>query len=286
VELRKGVLGFRFFGSVDTFVYSDEDLRPTWETEEDYRLTVEHRRQLCVHLAAHAAVSHVGGAWVYMLAVPGVGVRSWTTSERKETDLGKIWGLCSTSDFYCNWMEWNRASQRFLVNRYGWEAEIEREYEHLTMPRDPQLNVVNMFPNGVPTKDEFMASRRREARSQACGYLAGHIADGITVGKTATEALRLCDRRDTQDVGASDIVVAQAIAGLLPPGEYESAVRFTEEALGRPKVWRKVQRVATKLEQLGLIEDDECEIQLHEWLPDPEPGWPPGPGQTITKQGP
>jgi len=265
---------YRFLGSTDNFFYSDDRLRPTWKRRRGYRLTAEHRRQLCVHLAAHAAVSHMGGSWVYILAVAPVGVRTWTISDRKVRSLGKIWGVCSTSDFYCSHLEWDEDRQSYLANREAWEAEIESSHESLMQMRMQADSVAS----GFPTLDEVLAEHQRVTRAQACGYLAGHIADGITAGMEATEALRLCDRRDTQYVGPSDIAIAQGLTALLPPGEYEHAVRLTEEALRRPEVWEAVQLVAVELEKFGLLEGDECETDFHELLPSPADGWPYAPG--------
>jgi hypothetical protein len=270
--------GQRFFGSTDTFIYCDERFRPSWEPSQDYRLTAEHRHQLCVHLAAHAAISSLGGAFVYMLAVPGVGVHSWTIDERKSDVTEQIWARCSTSDFYCNYIEWDSDGQIYTANRAQWEKNLEQDYESRTSPRDPQQTVVGTFSKDDVSIDTFISEQRRQVRTHVCGYLAGHIADGITAGMSAAEALKLYDRRDTQRVGKSDIVVARGLAALLPPGEYENAIRVTEEALRRSEIWHAVIRVAEQLEQLGLIESDECEIDLDEWLPLDVEDWPPAPG--------
>jgi hypothetical protein len=100
----------------------------------------------------------------------------------------------------------------------------------------------------------------------------------------ATEALRLYDRRDTQTVGMSDIVSAELLTDLLPPGEYEHAVRLTEEALRRPEVWAAVQQVASELEQLGLIEGDPCEGDALDLFPAGGQGWPPAPDRADRPQ--
>lgn len=271
---------YRFGGSTDSFVYSGDRLRPTWSPRRGYRLTAEHRHQLCVHLAAHAAVSNMGGAGVYMLAVSPAKVRSWTIGDRKSQSLGRIWGVCSTSDLYCSHLAWDEISQTFMADRDGWEAEIESRHESLMRMRMD----ADSMTSGFPTLDEFLADNRRVVRAQACGYIAGHIADGITAGMGATEALRLYDRRDTEYVGASDIAVAQGLTDLLPTGEYENAVQLTEAALRRPEVWAAVQRVASELEQLGLIEGDACEGDAHDHLPDMEQDWPPAPGQADLPQ--
>ena len=283
-EPDKTPFGYRFFGSVETFVYCDERFRPTWEPPKGYRLKAEHRTQLCVHVAAHAAVSQIGRAWVYMLAVPPAGVRSWTISERKTASLGKIWGLCSTSDFYCHYLEWDRDRQMYVADRESLEYGLNRNYEdYLHEHLNPRAGrkVLNPFSGGAPTLDEFLADHRRVFRAQACGHLAGHIADGIAAGMTADEALTLYDRRDTQYVGESDIVVAQGLAGLLPPGEYENAVQVTEEVLRRPDVWQSVIQLAEELEKFGLIEGDECEADLRELLPEDTGDWPPAPDHTL-----
>jgi len=271
---------YRFGGSNDSFVYSGDRLRPTWSPRRGYRLTAEHRRQLCTHLAAHAAVSNMGSAWVYMLAVAPVRVRSWTIGDRKVQSLGRVWGVCSTSDFYCSHLAWDEGSQSYMADRDGWEAEIESRHESLMRLR---MNADSMTRD-FPTLDEVLAEDRRVMRAQACGYLAGHIADGITAGIGADEALRLYDRRDTQYVGVSDIAVAQGLTDLLPAGEYENAVRLTEAALRRPEVWAVVQRVASELEQLGLIEGDPCEGHAHDHLPEREQDWPPTSGQADLPQ--
>jgi hypothetical protein len=277
---------YRFLGSTDDFVYSDDRLRPTWRPRPGYRLVAEHRRQLCIHLAAHAAVHSMGGAWVYMLAVAPAGVRSWTSSERKTGFLEKIWGVCSVSDYYCRHIQWAPDSQRYVANREFWEREIRQEYEHFLhkhLNPEPGVRVWDPFENGVPSLEKFMDAHRRVVRAQACGYLAGHIADGIADGMEAAESLCLYDRRDTQYVGSSDIAVAQGLTDLLPPGEYEHAVHLTEEALLRPAVWAAVQRVASELEQLGLIEGDPCDGEVFALLPGEERDWPYGPGHaTVT----
>jgi hypothetical protein len=275
----------RFFGSAETFVYSDEHFRPTWEHLENYRLTAEHRRQLCVHLAAHAAVHSMGEGNIYMLAVAPVGVRSWTTSERKSQSLGKMWGLCSASDYYCSHVRWSSDRQVYVASREGWEREVQRDYENrLRAHRESKPDVIDLFEGGAPTPDEFMDKQRRLVRAQACGYLAGHIADGITAGLGAADALRLYDRRDTQTVGMSDIVSAELLTDLLPPGEYEHAVHLTEEALRRPEVWAAVQQVASELEQLGLIEGDPCEGDALDLFPAGGQGWPPAPDRADRPQ--
>lgn len=271
--------GFRFFGSVESFVYSAPRLRPTWEPEADYRLTAEHRHQLCVHLAAHAAINSLGGSHVFMLAVPAAGVRSWTISERKVPILGKHWGICSVSDLYCARLEWDKTHQRFLADPDGWQQDITRKYEFLAAPCAE--NVVGGYGDSPPTMNEVIAARRRMVRAQVCGYLAGHIADGITAGMSAQDALTLYDRRDSQYVGASDIVIAQGLAGLLPPGEYENAVRITEEALRRAEVWDAVTQVAAGLEEFGLVENDECEVDIESLLSTPDDHWPPAPGEAT-----
>lgn len=271
-QLYHPLYGHRFFGSAERFIYCDERFRPTWEPHEDYLLTPEHRRQLCVHLAAHAVVGSIGGLQVHMLAIPRAGVRSWTMSERKTLLLGKIWGLCSVSDFCCNDLEWDADRQMYVADRAGWEAFVGSLHEHATTRR-------RMSTKPLPTKDEFLAHRRREVRAQACVCLAGHIADGITAGMAADEALRLYDRRDTQDVGASDIVLSQALCGLLPEGEYENVIRLTEQALRRPEVWESVHRVAAELDMYGLLEGGECEGDIDGLLPAAEQGWPYGPGE-------
>jgi hypothetical protein len=269
----------RFPGSVDWFKYEGEKLRPTWERRRNYRMTAEHRRQLCVHLAAHAAVSGMGGACVYMLAVAPVGVRSWTIGDRKSRSLGKIWGVCSTSDFFCSHLAWDHERQIYIADRDGWESwitgihdcSVRFHKDNGSKGRDPG------------TLEEYLADFQHVVRAQACGYLAGHIADGITAGMGADEALRLYDRRDTQHVGASDIAIAQGLTDLLPLGEYEyeHAARLTEAVLRRPEVWSAVQKVASALEQLGVIEDGPCEDDALALLPPREQDWPPAPDRTV-----
>jgi hypothetical protein len=278
----KGSFGYRFFGTVDDFTYADDKFRPTWKSRRGYRLTVEHRHQLCVHLAAHAVIGHMSGACVYMLAVAPRGVRSWAIAERKTREIGPIWGICSTSDLYCTHMQWDEDRQTYAVDRAGWEAQIEREHAsmakcHRKPKQDREL---------VPV-DSLIAARRHEIRAHVCGFLAGHIADGITVGMTAGEALRLYDRRDTQYVGGvSDIVIAEGLAGLLQPGEYENAVHVTEEVLRRPKVWKSVNRLARALEKFGLLEGSECEVDMYDLMPKALPDWPPAPDSVIASPTP
>jgi hypothetical protein len=290
VQHRQNLLHFseyRFLGSTDNFVYTDDRLRPTWRSQRDYHLAAEHRRQLCVHLAAHAAVFSLGEARVYMLAVAPAGVHSWTTSERKSQSLGKIWGLCSVSDYYCRHIEWAPDSQRYIANREFWELKIRREHEsllHWHLNPEPGVRVWDPFENGVLSLEKFMDAHRRIVRAQVCGYLAGHIADGITAGMGADESLRLYDRRDTQRVEMSDIAIAQGLADLLPPGEYEHAVCLTEDALRRPEVWAAVKQVASQLEQLGVIENGPCEDDALALLPSPGRGWPPAPDRVDPRQ--
>jgi hypothetical protein len=283
MDLVKNAFGYRFLGTVDEFAYTNDKLRPTWQLKRGYRLAAEHRHQLCVHLAAHAAISNLGGAFVYMLAVAPPGVRSWTISERKAREIGKMWGICSTSDFYCRHLQWNEDRQVYAADRRGWEHEIQHMHESMSrFEQEHGRSTVQKRERCVGPVDKFLADHRDVVRAQACGYLAGHIADGITAGLTADDALRLYDRRDTQYVGgASDIVIAEGLAGLLPPGEYENAVRVTEEVLRRPAVWESVSRVAEALEKFGLLENDECEADLRELLPRAVGNWPPAPVQSI-----
>ena len=123
-----------------------------------------------------------------------------------------------------------------------------------------------------------MAYRRRVLRAQTCGYLAGHIADGITAGMNADEALTLYDRRGTQYTGASDIVIAQGLADLLPPGEYGNTARNTEETLRCPEVWTLVNQLAEQLGNFGLLEGDECEVDIYDYMPPRLADWPPALG--------
>lgn len=290
VQHRQNLLSpseYRFLGSTDNFVYTDDRLRPTWRSKSGYQLAAEHRCQLCVHLAAHAAVCSMGGVLVHMVAVAPTGARSWTISERKNQSLGEIWGICSVSDYYCSHIEWTPDSQRYVADRDGWEREIKRQYEsmlHHHLNPEPGDNVFDPFADGAPSVDEVMAARRRVVRAHACGYLAGHIADSIMAGMAADEALRLYDCRNTEQVEMSDIAVAQGLCDLLPPGEYDNAVHLTEQALRRPDVWDAVQRVASKLEQLGLLEEGPCEDDALALLPSPEKGWPPAPDRVDPRQ--
>jgi hypothetical protein len=268
--VRAPIFGFRFSSSIETFVYEDELLRPTWEPRRNYRLSAEHRRQLCVHLAAHAAISWLGGLYVYMLAVAGEGVRSWSIGDRKSNPSEKMWGRCSTSDFYCNQMSWDRNRQIYVVDRERWESKIAKEFELYSESLPPEKTPVS--------SDEFLEGRRQQVRAHVCGYLAGHVADGITVGMSADEALRFYERRDTQAVWGNDVVEAEGLADLLPSGEYENAVRLTEEALRRPEVWNSVMRLAGDLQRFGLLERSACENDIDKLLPSPEANWPPAVG--------
>jgi hypothetical protein len=271
---------YRFLGSTDNFVYSDERFRPTWQPRRSYLLTTEHRHQLCIHTAAHAVVSNLGGAWVHMLAVAPAGVRSWTIADRKSLPLGKIWGICSTSDFYCSHIAWDDNRQIYVADREGWESQLENLYESLrNVPGSAasEKQACDFFPEDCPTEELFIAENRRVVRAQACGYVAGHIADGISAGMTAGEALTLYDRRDSEYVGPSDIAAAQGLSDLLPMGEYENVVQATEEALRRPENWQAVMRLASELERFGLLENDECEADMYLHLPGEQAGWPAAP---------
>lgn len=268
----------RFLGSIEDFTYADDRWRPTWEPQKGYRLSAEHRHQLCVHLAAHAVINHLGGAFIYKLAVAPASVRSWTVSERKTGSLGKLWGVCSTSDFYTCRLQRDEDHQIFVADRKSWERDTLREYR----PAQARGDTTDLDHPAV-SYDDFLACCRQTVRAQACGYLAGHIADGLTAGLNAEEALRLYDRRDTQHVGeGSDIVIAEGLAGLLPHGEYENAVRVTEEVLRRPEIWESVNRLGRLLEQFGLLEGDECEGDMYDCLPEPLRDWPPAPESGIT----
>jgi hypothetical protein len=261
----------RFAGSADRFVYEDKNFRPTWEPKKNYRLKAEHRHQLCVHLAAHAVVSSMGGAGIYMLAVAPAGVRSWTIGDRKSRSLGKLWGVCSTSDYICDHLAWDDDHQIYIADRDGWESWYKK-LDNAEMQSYKDRGSQGPDPTTLGT---YLAGFQHVVRSQACGYLAGHIADGITAGMEATEALRLYDRRDSQYVGASDIAIAQGLADLLPDGEYEHVVRLTEAVLRRPEVWAVVQRLASELERLGLIEGGPGEDDALALLPPTEQDWPP-----------
>jgi hypothetical protein len=272
---------YRFLGSTENFVYADERLRPTWKPRRDYRLTAEHRRQLCIHIAAHAAVSSLGGALVHMLAVAPVGVRSWTIGDRKTRQLGRIWGVCSTSDFYCSHIVWDDKRQSYAADRDAWEYELGSHYEslrELSLDASSGNQARDLFLDEAPTEELFIAEHHRVVRAHACGYLAGHIADGICVGMNADEVLASYERRDTDYAGPDDIAIARGLAELLPFGEYEHAVHLTEEALRRPHVWAAVERVAAELEKFGLLEGSDCESDVHELLPDTEDAWPYAPG--------
>ncbi len=283
MDLVKGLFGYRFLGTVDNFTYADDKFRPTWKSRRGYRLTAEHRHQLCVHLAAHAVISHMGGSFVYMLAVAPAGVRSWTISERKVLKIGRMWGICSTSDFYCcKHLQWEEYQQRYVADPAGWEASTKYEYDARERFHHEQKST-----DTLPSFDRVLAARRHEIRAHVCGYLAGHIADGITAGLTAGEALLLYDRRDTQYVGGvSDIVIAEGLAGLLQPGEYENAVRVTEEVLRRPKVWKSVNRLARALKKFGLLEGSKCEVDMYDLMPKALPNWPPAPDSVIASPAP
>ena len=291
MNLVEAPFGYRFLGSVDDFTYADDKFRPTWKSRRGYTLTAEHRHQLCIHLAAHAGIRPLGGAGVYMLAVAPAGVRSWAIAERKTREIGPIWGICSTSDLYYRHMQWDEDRQMYAVDRVGWESELEYAYDCLTRPNHGNLlaaEIVNQqLASGALAMDKYMAGTRAVVRAQTCGYLAGHIADGITAGMAADEALWLYDRRDTQYVGgASDIVIAEGLAGLLPSGEYENAVRVTEEALRRPAIWKSVSQVAEALEVFGLLEGDECEVDMDDLMPKALPDWPPAPDSVIASPTP
>jgi hypothetical protein len=280
-EPPRSLFGYRFGGSNETFVYSDERHRPTWTPKKGYLLTPEHRHQLCIHLAAHAAISHMGGACIYSLAVAPAGTRSWTTPDRKDPLSGPTWGTCCTSDIYCEFLKWDTHRQAFVGDRAGWEADLRRSHENLQVIRESSANDANEAGRGNTAAVSFegvMAYRRRVLRAQTCGYLAGHIADGITAGMTADESLRLYDRRDTQYVAASDIVIAQGLADLLPPGEYGNAARNTEETLRCPEVWTLVNQLAEQLGNFGLLEGDECEVDIYDYMPPRLADWPPALG--------
>lgn len=231
-------------GFIDGFVYEDKNFRPSWEPRGDYRLTAEHRRQLCVHLAAHAVVGSMGGADICMLGVVPAGERVWASGKRKRRWLGKTGSDCNNFDLFCDYLSWDDEHQIFIADRDGWESRN-------SVPDVPD----EQLDPGLRLVDHF-ASQRQALRSQACGYLAGHVADSIAAGMQVTDALRLYDRRNTQYVGASDIAIAQGITDLLPPGEYEHVVHLTEAALRRPEVWAVVQRLASELEQFGYLEYD------------------------------
>jgi hypothetical protein len=278
-EPPRSLFGYQFGGSNETFVYSDERHRPTWTPKKGYMLTPEHRHQLCIHLAAHAAISHMGGANVYKLAVAPAGTRSWTTSHRKGPSLGPTWGACCTSDICCEFLKWDTHRQAFVGDRAGWEADLRRSHESSQRSiRESSANAANEAGRSNTETVSFegvMAHRRRVLRAQTCGYLAGHVADGIVADMTADEAMKLYDRRDTQYVGVSDIVIAQGLADLLAPGEYENAVRNTEETLRCPEVWELVNQLAEQLKNFGLLEGDECEVNIRDYMPPRLANWPP-----------
>lgn len=281
-EPPRSPFGYWFGGSNETFSYADDRNRPTWTPRRGYVLTPEHRHQLCVHLAAHAAIGHMGGACIYKLAVAPAGTRSWTTPHRKDPSSGPTWGACCTSDIYCEYLKWDTNLQAFVGNRAGWEADLMLSHEQLQRAiRESSANAANGAARGDTEPVPFevsLAHQRRVLRAKTCEYLAGHIADGITAGMTADEALRLYDRRDTQYVGASDIVIAQGLSDLLPPGEYEHAVHNTEETLRCPEVWTLVNQLAEQLGNFGLLEGDECEADIYDYLPPSLADWPPALG--------
>ena len=269
-------------GTIDTFVYEGKDFRHTWEPKKNYRLTVEHRRQLCVHLAAHAAVSSMGDLHVYMLAVAPEGVRSWSMGDRKSNPGEAMWGRCSTSDIRVVGLPCDGTPNTLVSDRHEWERYCDVRYQgYLEFIKQMKERGPETSPKR--SRDEYFEYCRHEVRACMCGYLAGHIADGISAGMEATEILPPYDRAETQHqyVGDSDISIAMFLADLLALGkdEYDHAARVTDEALRRPEVWAVVQRLASELERLGLIEDGPGEDDALALLPPPEKGWPPAPDQ-------
>ena len=224
------------------------------------RLTKERRRQVCIHEAAHAVIHALGGSFVYLLAVAPEDATSWQVHDRKGMLCTDLWGICSTSDFWTRYIQWNEEECSYEVDRRGYAEYL----------RDMERQVNDRRSSSGQRVLRLAAEQRRIARAHVCASMAGPAADAIVAGEDVEDALDYwtADLSDPNE----DLCNAEAMARLLPyRSEYDHAVRVTEEALRRPAIWAAVLRLADELERVGHMED------VRPWLPEADRHWPPSP---------
>lgn len=220
-------------------------------------LTVERRREVCIHEAAHAVVYALGGSFVDRVAVAPAGVTEWITVGRKGAVLTDLWGVCSASDppcLYC--IQWCEEDGDYIADRGRFTNMIRTSERALVEQK-------------APRGSRYGVELRRQLRAHICASMAGPAADAIHAGEDVELAL---DWWGVELDPGEDLTRAMGMTRLLPfRHEYDHAVRVTEEVLRRPEVWDHVLRLADELERVGDLED------VHSFLPDRLPAWPPSP---------
>lgn len=232
------------------------------------RLTRERRRGVCIHEAAHAVIHALGGSFVYLLAVAPEDATSWQVETRKGNLNTDLWGVCSGSDWWSWYVRWIDELGEYQADRKGYANHL-REMER-------QINE-HQRSEGRPA-GRIAAEQRRVARLHVCVSMAGPAADAIVAGQDVEDALDWwgVEWHDEHD----DLAVADAIARVLPyRGEYQHAVRVTEEALRRPEIWAAVIRLADELERVGRLENE----ALDPFLPPADRSWPPSPRRGVVR---
>ncbi|PLZ00959.1 hypothetical protein CY652_18085 [Burkholderia sp. WAC0059] len=109
-----------------------------------------------------------------------------------------------------------------------------------------------------------LAVWRHQVRADACGILAGPIAESLYDGSEF-----YID--DTGHSPSNDLDRALGLTQLLPSREtFERLGHMTEDALKTPGVWRRVTALAEELEHRGSMDYDD----IIGFLPEPLPDWP------------
>ncbi len=213
-------------------------------------LTARHRREVCVHEAAHAVVHAIGGASVYGVEVAPEGVADWVTEDRKGGLLADLWGCCHTSDAP-GWMFIRWDDEGFG----GYYKGDRKGYANLLHQLDSRYR--------GSSKEQ-----RRQLRAYICGALAGPIADAIREGQPEGSIYL-----EPEYERGEDLTVAEALCWLLPfRKEFDRLATETERVLREPETWQAVMRLADALETAGTMEEE-----LIDFLPAPRRSWPPSP---------
>lgn len=209
-------------------------------------LTKQHRREVCVHEAAHAVIHRLGGAFVDRVAVAPEGASEWSTEGGRGGILSGLWGVCSATNpttFARVCIKWDDALGEYHSDRRAFARHLR------------QIEPATAF------------ELRRQVRAFVCGLLAGPVADSILEGDDDPWL-----EPDWCDGPGEDRVLASAFARLLPFNrEYDHLAQVTIETLRRPDIWHKVITLADELERVGDIED------VDPFLPEWDRSWPPAP---------
>ena len=215
-----------------------------------YALTKKHRRQVCMHEAAHAVIEALAGGTTYRIQVAPEGATMFTAQGRKGGVHDDVWGLHSGGDMLLlpHYWQWCDEGGRYVADR--------RAFEHF-------WGQVGMGA---------LEAQRGGLRRQTCIVLAGPIADSIQDG---SESPTVDVFNAYYDSPGEDCALAWGFVQLLPwRNEFESLAEQTEAALRAPMVWQCVQALADEVERVGDLDDAEVFARL---LPKPVPGWPASP---------